>query len=374
MSRLNLRIWLVFLGLLVTKPSLAGDDPGAVGRTRLPREQLLVFRDQAGGVRPVKTVEDWQRRRAEILEGVASVMGKLPGAEKRCDLAMKVEEEVDRGSYWQRRISYASEPGSRVPAYLLVPKAVLAAGAKPMPAVLCPHPTDNVTGAGVVVGLGRSAYAAYARELAELGFVTLAPAYPLLADYQPDLKALGWESGSLKAVWDDIRGLDLLETLPYVKPGGFAAVGHSLGGHNSVFTAVLDDRIKVVVSSCGLDLFTDYYGASPAVWDFGKGWVQTRYMPRLGAYKGRLDAIPFDFAELVGTLAPRHVLIVAPARDSNFRAESVDRIVKSARPVFELQGHPERLEVTHPDAPHEFPEAERKRAYSLIGQVLGSAK
>ena len=44
-------------------------------------------------------------------------------------------------------------------------------------------------------------------ELAERGYVTLAPNYPLLAKYQPDLKKLGWESGTLKAVWDNIRGL-----------------------------------------------------------------------------------------------------------------------------------------------------------------------
>ena len=33
-------------------------------------------------------------------------------------------------------------------------------------------------------------------ELAERGYVTLAPNYPLLAKYQPDLKALGWQSGT----------------------------------------------------------------------------------------------------------------------------------------------------------------------------------
>ena len=33
--------------------------------------------------------------------------------------------------------------------------------------------------------------------------------YLVLARYQPDLKVLGWQSGTLKAVWDNIRGLDL---------------------------------------------------------------------------------------------------------------------------------------------------------------------
>ncbi len=44
-----------------------------------------------------------------------------------------------------------------------------------------------------------------------------------------------WESGTLKAVWDNLRGLDLLESLPYVNAqAGFGVIGHSLGGHNSV--------------------------------------------------------------------------------------------------------------------------------------------
>ena len=53
------------------------------------------------------------------------VMGRLPGREKRCPLDVKVEEEVDCGSYVRRSITYSSEPGSRVPAYLLIPKQVL---------------------------------------------------------------------------------------------------------------------------------------------------------------------------------------------------------------------------------------------------------
>ena len=188
---------------------------------------------------------------------------------------------------------------------MLIPKDVLA-GKKKAPAVLCLHGTDNVIGHGTVVGLGKKANRGYALELAQRGYVTLAPNYPLLARYQPDLKKLGWESGTLKAVWDNKRGLDLLASLPYVDHSrGFGIIGHSLGGHNSVFTAVFDDRLKVIVSSCGLDSFLDYYEGAPKNWDPEKGWCQTRYMRKLADYKGRLADIPFDFHELIGALAPR---------------------------------------------------------------------
>jgi dienelactone hydrolase len=329
---------------------------------RLPRDNLLVYRGPDGKPAPIKTVADWARRRTEVVRGMQAVMGKLPGTAKRCALAVKVEAEVDGGTYVRRLITYASEPGGRVPAYLLIPKAVLG-GKKKAPAVLCLHGTDNVVGHGNVVGLGKGPNRAYALELARRGYVVLAPNYPLLARYQPDLKKLGWESGTLKAVWDNMRGLDLLASLPFVDSAkGFGAIGHSLGGHNAVYTAVFDDRLTVVVSSCGLDSFLDYYHGDPKNWEAGRGWCQTRYMPRLAGYKVRLAAIPFDFHEMVGALAPRHVLIIAPTKDSNFRADSVDRIAAAARPVFKLHGYGGRLRVEHPDCGHDFPPEMREAA------------
>lgn len=355
------------LAVAVAMPSLHADE---VPTPRLPRDKLLVFRGPNNEPLPVKTQADWLKRRAEILTGAQAVMGQLPGKEKRCPLDAKVEEEVDCGSFVRRFVTYASEPGSRVPAYLCVPKSLLDDSGRKAPAVLCLHGTDNVVGHGVVVGLGGKPNRQYATELAERGFVTLAPNYPLLAKYQPDVNALGWQSGTLKAVWDNMRGLDLLESLPFVKAGAFGAIGHSLGGHNSVYTAVFDDRIKTIVSSCGLDSYLDYYGGNEKNWFPEKGWCQTRYMLKLAEYRGRLQDIPFDFHELIGSLAPRHVLIVAPMKDSNFRHDSVDRVAAAAREVFKLHGHNERLRVEHPDCDHDFPNEMRQLAYELFDRTL----
>jgi hypothetical protein len=120
----------------------------------------------------------------------------------------------------------------------------------------------------------------------------------------------------MKSIWDNIRGLDYLCTLPFVRTNGFGAIGHSLGGHNSVFTAVFEERIKVVISSCGLDSFVDYYGGDPKVWQPERGWCQVRYMPALTNYAGRLLEIPFDFPELIGALTPRSCLVSAPIGDT----------------------------------------------------------
>jgi len=340
----------------------------AVEPLRLPKDNLLLFHDQAGHSQAVKSVADWEQRRAEIVRGMESVMGELPGDEKQAPLDVKVEEEVDGETYVRRLISYTSEPNCRTTAYLLIPKDVLA-GKRKAPAVLCLPGTDNSVGHGAAVGLGKEPGRGYARELAERGYVTFAPSYPLLAKYQPDVGALGWESGTLKAVWDNMRGLDLLETLPFVEPK-FAAIGHSLGGHNSVYTAVFDPRILAVASSCGLDSYADYYGGDPKNWAPERGWCQTRYMPKLAAFQGKLDAIPFDFHEMIAALAPRPVLIVAPTRDENFRAESVDRIAAAASAIYQLHGKPENLRVLHPDCTHDFPPEMREEAYRMLDAVL----
>lgn len=336
---------------------------------RLPRTNLLVYHDHHGEVLPVKLKTDWQKRRSEIVRGFEQIAGPLPGRDKRCALEVRAEEKTDCGTYERQLITYASEPGSRVPAYLLVPKAALASR-KRTPAVLCLHPTDTEYGHHVTVEKLRDYYRAYAHDLAERGFVTLAPAYPLMANYQPDLKTLDWQSGTLKAVWDNMRGLDLLDSLPYVKSGKYGVIGHSLGGHNAIYTALFDPRIKVIISSCGFDSFLDYYDGNPDNWRPERGWCQTRYMLKLADYRGRLAEIPFDFHELLGALAPRPVFINAPLNDSNFKARSVDEIVNAARAVYRLYAAENNLEVAHPATGHDFPDAERERAYRLLAAKL----
>lgn len=328
--------------------------------SRLDRTQLLLFHNPEGKVVQGKTKRDWERRREEILKSMQKVMGPLPGKEKRCPLDVQLVEEVDCGSYVRRLISYSPEPNSRVPAYLLIPKTALQKNGKAR-AVLCLHPTDS-QGNKTVVGLTPKANRSYASELAERGFVTLAPAYPLLADYNPDWKSLGYESGTMKAIWDNMRGIDLLESLSFVKRGGVAAIGHSLGGHNSIYTAAFDERIKVIVSSCGFDSYLDYMNGDI------KGWTSERYMPRLLNYP--LAEIPFDFHEILGALAPRPLFVNAPLGDSNFKWQSVDKVTATARTIYKLYGAEDKLKVKHPDCAHDFPDDIRKEAYRFIKENL----
>lgn len=362
---------LLLLGLGAFCPAESADPP----KTRLDRANLLEFRNEEGEIAPVRSVGDWRHRREEILAGAQAVMGALPGPEKRIPLDVQIEEEKDFGDYVRRRITYASEPGSRTPAHLFLPKDLVGGdGSDPRPGVLCLMGTGGHKLEDVPPGPDIGGNVQDGEALARRGLVAIAPAYPSLGfgsrsglgiAYDPDLRALGYESGTMKAVWDNIRALDVLAELSDVKKSGFGTIGHSLGGHNSIYTAVFDDRIRVVVASCGFDSFLDY---RPTAWEPGKGWAQDRYMPKILNYAR--EEIPFDFHELVGLLAPRPFFVNAPVGDTNFHWQSVDRVAAAGSQIYRLHHVPDLIRVLHPDAGHDFPTEIREAAYDWIEQFL----
>jgi hypothetical protein len=64
------------------------------------------------------------------------------------------------------------------------------------------------------------------------------------------------------------------------------------------------------------------------------------------------------------------VLIVAPKRDDNFQAASVDRVAAAAKQIYKLHGQPDRLRIEHPDCEHDFPDEMRVVAYKQLDAVL----
>jgi hypothetical protein len=93
-------------------------------------------------------------------------------------------------------------------------------------------------------------------------------------------------------------------------------------------------------------------------------------MPRLAAYRGRIEDIPFDFHELLAALAPRPVFVNAPPGDTNFRWRSVDAIAAEATPVYRLYGAGQNLRIEHPSCAHEFPSEVREEAYRFLDRNL----
>jgi dienelactone hydrolase len=350
-------------GLILLPALLAGGPAPAPPRApRYPdHSKLLVLLDAEGKERRIETAADWERRREHILLSMEEVMGERgEAAEARARPAPEFRDEeppVESGSYTRRKISYLAEPGDRVPAFLLIPRE---SGKRP--AVLCLHQTTP-GGKAEPVGLGGKKSLRYAADLAERGYVALAPDYPNFGEHRFDPYSHGYSSGTMKAIRDNVRALDLLQSLPEVDPGRLGCIGHSLGGHNAIFTAAFDRRIKAVVSSCGFTAFGRYYGGDLT------GWSSKTYMPRIPSYGG-WRAMPFDFHEVVGALAPRAFLAVAPLRDSNFDVGGVREVLESAREVYRLLGAEDRLAADFPDEAHDFPAGSREKAHAFLDRWL----
>ncbi|MER3416143.1 MAG: acetylxylan esterase [Gemmataceae bacterium] len=324
------------------------------------RDNLLVYRDRAGQLHPVRTLQDWRIRREHILEAMQEVMGPLPDVSRQVPLDVQVVEEVRLPGYVRRKITFVPEPGDRVPAYLLVPERRRGR----VPAVLCLHQTTPL-GKAEPAGLGPDASKHYARHLAERGYVTLAPDYPNFGDYRYDPYRQGYVSATMKGIWNHKRAVDLLCSLPEVDGNRIGVIGHSLGGHNSLFVAAFDERIRCIVSNCGFCTFRRYYGGNLA------GWSHKGYMPRIRTvYELKPEKMPFEFTEVIAALAPRAVLAIAPVRDSNFAVEGVRECIAAAKPVYELLGAGQKLAAHYPEAGHEFPAAARQVAYSWLDRWL----
>lgn len=326
---------------------------------------LKVWRDDQGELREIRGADDWQRRRRDILTSMQVVMGRLPQDAELEPLQVEVLQSEAFPDYERQRIFYRVDRDGGATAHLYLPKRPEIATGQRRPAVVALHPTSPL-GKGVVAGEGPRPNRGYAAELAQRGYIVLAPDYPSfgdLADYNFHTDA--YVSGTMRGIVNHRRGVDLLAARPDVDPDRLAAIGHSLGGHNAIFLGAFDERIKGVVSSCGWDPFHFYYGGRLA------GWASDRYMPRIRELYGlEPDRMPFDFPEVIAAIAPRGFFSSSPLHDNNFDAAGVMHVEPEIRRVFQLLGAESNLVIAYPDADHDFPEDLRREAFEFLDRVL----
>lgn len=356
--------------------------PGSQERGTLDRKRLLEYLDDAGRVQPVKTAADWQRRRGQILAAMQEAMGPLPDRTKLAPLDLQESKQEAGEGYVRKTLSFAAHlegaPVDRVPAHLYLPEGFDAA--TPRAAMLVLHQT-SAAGKHDVGPETIAQNRGLAAELARRGYVVLAPDYPSFGDYKFDFgaefRAGRYASGTMKGVFNHMRAVDLLQEFEGVDGDRIGVIGHSLGGHNAMFLAAFDTRVKVVASSCGWTPFEDYYGGKIA------GWTSDRYMPRLReVYKLDATKAPFDFYEVVGAIAPRPFFSNSPVGDSNFDVAGVRKVVPVAGAVYRLlapdagpdladgTGTPPAFVVRYPESGHDFPAEVRREAYAFVDAAL----
>lgn len=320
--------------------------------------RLLFVLDASGKEHPIETAAAWSQRRDHILANMQEVMGPLPDRSEFDSVPLNVQtlEETRGNGFIRRKIEYSSLRDDRVRAWLFLPTG----GAERRAAVLCLHQTTSI-GKDEPAGLGGKDSLHYALELARRGYVTLAPDYPYFGEHtEYDPYAHGYVSGTMKAIVDNMRAVDVLQSLPQVDGNRIGSIGHSLGGHNTVFTAAFEERIKAAVSNCGFNAFPKYYGGNL------KGWSSNKYMPRIAERYPTAERMPFDFPDVIAAIAPRACLAIAPVHDSNFEISGVRDCIRAAKPVYALLGAPAKLKAYYPECEHSFPPRSRTVAYEWL--------
>jgi dienelactone hydrolase len=329
--------------------------------------------DDRGG--PV-TKETWPKHRERILRGVAEVLGPMP--KDKVPLDPKVLGEEDCGSYVRRKVSIQVQPGDRMPAYLLVPKKRHGR----VPAIVCFYGTTSGAGKDTTVGLSGGKPGtppernrAFAIDMVEAGFAAFAADY--LRDgerirpgrrpydttdfYQefPDWSVHG------KDAWDTMRAIDYLQTLDFVDPDRIGMVGHSYGGHSTIFTTALEPRIKAAWANGPVSDFR-HHGLH---WAVPKGGANSQSMPALRPYV--LDhtlRIPVTFYEWTALIAPRPLAVGQavgerrPMEEENYAAVSE---------VYRALGAGERVKYVWYPGDHDFPPAARRAAVDWFRKWLG---
>ena len=339
------------------------------------KSDLLFYKDSEGIEKPVKTLIEWEQKRKQILDSMQAAMGELPDRSNLPPFDIHVIDSLKDQHYTRYTINFTVAEQERLPAYLYVP--IRDNTEEKLPAMLALHGTASM-GKGAVDGQGELSNRAYAKELAQRGYVVIAPDYPSMGDLKDyDFKTDRYQSGTMKSIFDNMRCVDLLQTRADVDPERIGVIGHSLGGHNSMFVGAFDTRLKVVVSSCGWTLF-DYDNLKEAD-DYIKryggrlgDWAKDVYMPLLREkYNLDPDSIPFDFDEVIAAIAPRAFFSNSPLKDEDFDAKGVKAGIASALNVYRFFGAEDKLQVRYPDSKHDFPTGVRLEAYQFIDKILG---
>lgn len=312
------------------------------------------------------------KSKAEVLEGMEAAMGDLPDRENLPPMNIEVLDSRRESNYTRQSIVFTVAEGEEVPAYLYIPDRN--ASLDKLPAMLVLHGTGDL-GKQLVDGKSHLANRALAKELAERGYVVIAPDYPSMGDLKDyNFDTDRYASGTMKAIFNHMRSVDLLTELAEVDPERIGVIGHSLGGHNAIFVGAFDPRLKVIVSSCGWTPFRHYDIGEEASQRYGGRlgpWAQDRYMPLIRD-KFALDEtqIPFDFPEVIASLAPRAFFTNSPKNDSNFDVQGVHKGLTIITAAYHKEGALDNLQAHFPAAGHDFPTETRLAAYEFIDKVL----
>lgn len=244
----------------------------------------------------------------------------------------------EEDGYRRLRISYQSQEGDQIPAFLLLPD-----GNGPFAAVLVHHQHNSQRhfGKSEVCGLLGDPLQAFGSALAKRGIIVLAPDSICFedrrrnrtgteADEAADVaqhfnemcyRLLRGDTLMRKVLSDSAQGISLLRAHSLVDPERVGMLGHSYGGNTVLFHGALDERIRFACSSGAA--CTYQYKMSHQI-----GIEMAEVIPEFATH--------FDISDLVACFAPRRILLVSATDDK--ASQDAEKIVTVAREMCASMG------------------------------------
>ncbi len=295
----------------------------------------------------------WQ---AELRAKVAGLLGGLGWP--RGELEAKILSTVEKDGYTQLKVEITSEPGVRLPVYVLTPNG----GEAPYPTVIALH--GHGSGVQEVIGEPQSEQIAehmrrcnhdYGRRLAQQGFLVLAPeqrAFGERREMEDVAQAPGQSScrqASMNAmmlgrtmigmrVWDVMRIIDYALQTGLAKTATLACVGLSGGGTVTTFATAMDPRITTAVIS---GYFCTWQWSIMAM-----RHCEDNYVPGILQHA--------EMADIGALIAPRPLLIEAGTEDPIFPLPGVHDAYDKLAKVYAMLEESERLELDVFEGEHQW--------------------
>ena len=364
------------LALLLAATSLpAQDSPRAkelwekLGPLFAPPDRL---KDDLGKLRPVlkydagqevKTPDDWQARRVEILKKWNDLLGPWPPLLEK-PLAQEQFKETVEG-FTRRRIELEVAPGRKSTVYLLTPP-----GPGPFPAIVDVfyYPED---GAGIKAD--RRQQNDFGYQMVKRGFVALCLGQnPTAPRPNADLYYPSWDKAQLQPLsylaYVAANAHTYLAQRPDVDPKRIGVVGHSYGGKWSIFAGALYEKFAAVCTSDPGIVFDEargnvnywqpwYLGYEPGGKEVRPRGVLTEKSGRVGPYKTMIEK-GMDLHELHALIAPRPFFVTGGSEDKVERWTALNHTVA----VNRVLGVKDRVGMHNRPAHTITPEASERTA------------
>ncbi|MCL2489640.1 MAG: acetylxylan esterase [Propionibacteriaceae bacterium] len=270
----------------------------------------------------IMTADQKSGRRAELY----SLLGDLPPRNR--PIAASVVHTQHRDRYTLQTLELDLNGVQTVPAYFAMPDS---AGLGPVPAVLFSHSHGGRYELGkneLLLGNTYLQPTPYVDELTSRGWAVLTIDAWLFGERSgvtesAFFKRTLWRGQTVWGlmVYDSLRAMDFLSSLPQVDASRIAAMGMSMGSTMSWWLAALDERLKVCVDLCCLTDF-DTIVDSPDLDGHGVFY----FVPSLLKH--------FTTAQINELIAPRPHLSLAGSHDPLTPVDGLRRVDEALRDAY----------------------------------------